>query len=371
MSGWAKAYTLATLAAAAAVVLVVPVRGPAPVLLVAAGVTLAAWFGGARPALFAAWALTVAVVLGASGWPPFWLSGADALGYAAALLGSATLTALAAVAVWRPGRSTVFTGGGLEVIGRLEEAVRARTSELVSANTALQDEAQRRAQAEAVRTGLLRRLTTAQEDERSRIARELHDQLGQYLAALGVGLRLVGEAVPPASPAAARLAQLRELTDAVGREAHRLAVELRPAALDDNGLWAAVRQYVEDWSARAGVPVDYCPTGSDARLPGPVETAVYRLVQETLTNVLKHAAAGRVGVVLGRAADHLHLTVEDDGRGFDPDAAGAPGRLGLLGMGERVAQFGGHLSVESAPGRGTAVVIRIPLTADGGEVRRG
>jgi len=371
VTGWRKAYTLATLAAAAGVVLAGPVRGPAPVLLVAAGVTLAAWFGGARPALFAAWALTTAAVLGASGWPPYGLSGADALGYTAALLGAGTLTALAAAAVRQPRPAAVVTGGGLEVIGQLEEAVRARTSELVGANTALQDEAQRRAQAEAVRTGLLRRLASAQEDERSRIARELHDQLGQYLAALGVGLRLVGEAIPPSSPAAARLAQLREMTEAVGRETHRLAVELRPAALDDNGLWAAVRQYVEDWSARAGVVVDFCPTGSDARLPGPVETAVYRLVQEALTNVLKHAAAGRVGVILGRAADHLHLTIEDDGRGFDPDAAAAAGRLGLLGMGERVAQFGGHLSVESAPGRGTAVVIRIPLAADGAEGHRG
>jgi signal transduction histidine kinase len=360
MTGWQKAYTLATLGAAGLVLAAAPRPGPAPAALVAAGVTLAAWFGGTRAGLFAAWGITAAAALAVEGW---WAAGAaDALARAGALLGAGSLVGLAAGAA-RAGRSGGTAPGATAVV-ELEAAVRGRTGELAEANAALREEARRRAEAEAVRTGLLRRLTTAQEDERSRIARELHDQMGQYLAALGVGLRLVGEAVAPGSPAAARLAQLRELTELAGREAHRLAIELRPAALDDVGLRAAVRQYAEDWACRAGVAVDFYPTGATARLPGPVETALYRLVQEALTNVLKHAAARRVSVVLHQAADQVHLTVEDDGRGFDPDAAPPPGRLGLLGMRERAAQVGGRVSVESSPGQGAVVVVRIPLTGE-------
>lgn len=251
------------------------------------------------------------------------------------------------------------------LLDRLEVAVQERTGELLRANAALSEEIHRREQAEAVRTGLLRRIATAQEDERSRIARELHDQMGQYLAAVGIGLRVVGEAVPTDGLAAGRLAHLRQLTEEVGREMHRLAVELRPAALDDLGLRAAIQNYVEEWARRSGVEIDYHASGSEEPLPRPVEIVVYRVVQEALTNVLKHAQARRVGVVVRRATQHLHLMVEDDGRGFEaaraPSPAGGGGRLGLLGMAERVAQVGGHLEIDSEPGRGAAVVVRIPI----------
>jgi signal transduction histidine kinase len=146
-------------------------------------------------------------------------------------------------------------------------------------------------------------------------------------------------------------------------------VELRPSALDDIGLRAAVQNYLDEWAARAGVEVDYHASGLDAgRLPKDIETTAYRVIQESLTNVLKHAQARRVNVILRSSGSRLHIAVEDDGRGFDADgvmsAPGATGRLGLLGMGERVAQLGGTLVLDSTPGRGAAVVVRIPLLTE-------
>ena len=250
-----------------------------------------------------------------------------------------------------------------------------RTAELAHANGALTAEIARREQAEADRRDLQRRLTTAQEDERRRIARELHDQMGQHLTALGLGLKVVKDATPDPSPARDRLQDLQALTDLIGREVHHLALELRPTALDDLGLQAALANYAEEWSERSGVEVDFHGTGLDGdRLPAPVETALYRVVQEALTNVLKHAAARRVSVVLQRSPGQVSAVVEDDGRGFDAEATArrpTSAGSGLLGMRERVALVGGTLTVESGAGRGTTVIARVPLAVGDREVRDG
>ncbi|MDB5312368.1 MAG: sensor protein [Gemmataceae bacterium] len=255
----------------------------------------------------------------------------------------------------------------------LEGRVRERTAELAHSNGALTDEIARRERAEADRRDLQQRLTTAQEDERRRIARELHDQMGQHLAALGLGLEVIKSETPDPSPTRDRLQQLQALTDLIGREVHDLALELRPTALDDLGLQAALANYAEGWAERSAVEVDFHAAGLDGdRLPVPVETALYRVVQEALTNVLKHASARRVSVVLQRSPGHVSAVVEDDGRGFDPESAPAAGhRLGVLGMRERVALVGGSLAVESAPGRGATVIARVPLPAGDGEDRDG
>jgi len=249
----------------------------------------------------------------------------------------------------------------------LEERVRERTAELGLTNGNLKEAIGHRDRAEADRRDLQQRLDTAQEDERRRIARELHDQMGQHLTALGLGLKMVKDETPAPSPARARLQALLALTDQIGREVHDLALELRPTALDDLGLRVAVANYVEGWGERAGVEVDFHATGLDGdRLPAPVETALYRVVQEALANVFKHAGAKRVNVALLLAPGHVSAVVEDDGRGFDPEAESGPAdghRLGLLGMRERAALVGGSLSVESAPGRGTTVIARVPLPA--------
>jgi PAS domain S-box-containing protein len=226
-----------------------------------------------------------------------------------------------------------------------------------------------RKHAEEVRMALLRRLSTAQEEERHRIARELHDQMGQHLTALMLGLKSL-DVTPERMPLHEHLQQLQDLSDEIGREVHRIALELRPTALDDFGLHAALLNYVAEWSDRSEIEVDFHSSGLDKqRLPPQLETTLYRIVQEALTNVIKHAHAKRVSILLEHRRDHVLAIVEDDGEGFDTeavmDAASAEPRLGLLGMRERVALVGGTLEIETSPGSGTTVFVRIPLLAEG------
>jgi len=193
--------------------------------------------------------------------------------------------------------------------------------------------------------------------------------MGQHLAALMLGLGTLKEHIR--NPVAAAEAQrIHELADRIGQEVHRIALELRPTALDDWGLQTVLTNYAAEWSRRARVPVQSRFVGTERRrLPPAVETALYRTVQEALTNVLKHARAGRVTLIVERRADHVLAIVEDDGRGFDVEAImGAPdagGRLGLLGMQERAALVGGTLEIESSPGGGTSLFVRIPLADEG------
>jgi PAS domain S-box-containing protein len=227
----------------------------------------------------------------------------------------------------------------------------------------------------ADRTELLRRLVTAQEDERRRVARDLHDGLGQELTALILGLKALEQSVPEDAPGRDRLREVERIVNVIGREAHDLAVELRPTALDDLGLPAALTAYVDRWSERTGIAADFEPVGLGGdRLPPEVETTAYRVVQEALNNVAKHAGARRVTVMVSRQGGELVAMVEDDGRGFDPgrDGLGSGGRsLGLLGMRERVGLVGGALVIESGEGEGTVVQARIPLVLTPEEARHG
>jgi two-component system, chemotaxis family, CheB/CheR fusion protein len=249
----------------------------------------------------------------------------------------------------------------------LETRVLERTHELAEANAALQAEISEHKLAEQARQLLLRRLVTAQEEERRRIARELHDQMGQDLTVLMLGLKMLREAAPGDSPIHERVASLQTLATQIGREVRTLALQLRPPALDDLGLAATLANYVEQWSAHVLVAVDFHSIGmEERRLPSSIETALYRLAQEALTNILKHAQATSVSLIVERREDMAHMIVEDDGTGFDVAAARRSAhieqRLGLVGMEERVAILGGTLTIESAPGRGTAVFVRIPIT---------
>jgi PAS domain S-box-containing protein len=227
-----------------------------------------------------------------------------------------------------------------------------------------------RKQAEEARQELLRRLVTAQEEERRRIALELHDQMGQHLTALTLGFKSLSNVCRHLAPAQERIAQLQEMTDQLVRETHSLALELRPPALDDLGLHTAPSNYVEQWSERALIPIDFHSVGMDnRRLLSNIETTLYRIIQESLTNVLKHAGAHRVSLILEQRADHVFAIVEDDGCGFDVEAVlCAPIRergLGLLGMRERVALVGGTFNLEASPGIGTTVFVRIPTPTNG------
>ena len=240
----------------------------------------------------------------------------------------------------------------------LETLVESRTAKLAESNEQLRREMSER---EALR----RKLLQAQEEERRRIARELHDQMGQNLTALNVGLKSLLDR-QSRSGLGSHVQRLQELATQTARDLHRVAVELRPAALDDLGLVKAIRALTETWSTRYGIDVDfeagqYHPAGISSE----IETMLYRIIQEALNNVAKHSGATRVALVLRHTEDDVHAIIEDDGRGFDARVTSQPengsGRLGLLGIQERLGMVGGDFKVESAPERGATLLVRIPL----------
>ena len=248
----------------------------------------------------------------------------------------------------------------------LEARVRERTAELAHANAALRVEIAEREAAGARVRQLLGRLVNAQEEERRRLSRELHDTVGQHLAVLSMGL--MGLRAEPGIPpmVTERLADIEQATHRLGEDVDRLSYELRPLALDHMELVDALSQYADEWSAQCGIAVDVQVHGLPVeRLSAAVEATVYRVVQEAFTNVRKHAAASRVSLIAERRAAQLRVIVEDDGRGFDAAAVSASAdgqrRLGLLGMAERAALVTGSLEVESAPGNGTTIYLSVPL----------
>jgi len=210
---------------------------------------------------------------------------------------------------------------------------------------------------ERVAGDALRRVVEAQELERRRLARELHDQTGQELTSVLLGLKAVEEADSDAERAEALVA-VREQVVQTLHDVRRLAVELRPKALDDFGLVPALERLRDTFSEQTGMRVDL-ESQVRERLPTDVETALYRIVQEALTNIVKHAQASAVSIVLARTSRAIAAVIEDDGQGFTPDASGEG--LGLLGMGERLALLGGKLKIEASPGAGTTIVAEVPL----------
>ena len=209
---------------------------------------------------------------------------------------------------------------------------------------------------ERVARDALGRAVEAQELERRRLARELHDQTGQNLTSVLLGLKAIEEA-EDAEERARALASVRQQVVETLHDIRRLAVELRPKALDDFGLVAAVERLAETVGEQTGMRVEV-EARLDERLPTEVETALYRIVQEALTNVVKHADARAVSVVLARTDGAITAVVEDDGRGFDTGARTEG--LGLAGMRERLALLGGRLKLESSTASGTTLVAEVP-----------
>jgi signal transduction histidine kinase len=212
---------------------------------------------------------------------------------------------------------------------------------------------------ERVSRDAVRRVVEAQELERKRVARELHDETGQALTSILLGLKSI-ERHLATNEGRAALTALRDQVAATLQDVRRLARELRPAALDDFGLVPALERLAGTVGEQAGVRVDLEARLDTERLPPEVETTVYRIVQEALTNVVKHADADHVSVVVRRDERGVVALVEDDGRGFDP-GRNATGGLGLVGMRERVALVGGRMTVEAVPGSGTTLVVEVPL----------
>jgi signal transduction histidine kinase len=205
----------------------------------------------------------------------------------------------------------------------------------------------------------LRRVVEAQELERRRLARELHDETGQALTSILLGLKALEERTGDEASRAATQ-ELRELVVSTLQDVRRLAVELRPTALDDFGLVAALERLTASFAEQTGISVDFETALADERLPEEVETALYRIVQESLTNVVKHARARRVSILLARKEGSVKAVVEDDGRGFDPAEQAGDG-FGLVGMSERLALLGGRLEVESDADAGTTIAAEVPV----------
>jgi signal transduction histidine kinase len=213
--------------------------------------------------------------------------------------------------------------------------------------------------ADRVARDALRRVVEGQELERRRLARELHDETGQALTSILLGLKHVEEAESDEEARKAAAGLREEIVETL-QNVRRLAVELRPSALDDFGLAPALERLAEAFHEQSGIEVDIQANLDAVRLPGEVETALYRIVQEALTNVAKHAEATRVSVVVTRRGNAVTAVIEDDGQGFGAGGGSGDG-LGLVGMKERVGLLGGRLAIESTEGAGTTVVAEVPV----------
>jgi signal transduction histidine kinase len=229
-----------------------------------------------------------------------------------------------------------------------------RLAETLSARVAVAVDLSQRVARDA-----LRNVVSAQELERERLARELHDETGQALTSILLGLKELEDAGSPADVSSAS-ARLRELVVTTLQDVRRLAVELRPKALDDFGLVPALERLVETFQEQTGIEVIMEPQLGQERLPSEIETALYRIIQEALTNVVKHAQASRVSIVLSRRGSSVSAVFEDDGRGFAVDETREDG-LGLLGMKERLSLLDGRLQIESSSNGGTTLVAEVPV----------
>jgi len=214
------------------------------------------------------------------------------------------------------------------------------------------------------------KLETAKEDERRFLSHELHDELGQMLTALKLRLQVAARAESPRADKESPLAQPLAIVDDLIARVRRISLDLRPPLLDEVGLVCALRAYLQSQAAMSGLAIELHaaepPDETAVRLPADHEIACFRVVQEAITNVLRHAAARRVDVHVARSADRVSLSIRDDGRGFDPatlDAAAMRGHLGVPGMRERILARGGQFKLVSTPGLGTTVEVDLDVPA--------
>lgn len=207
---------------------------------------------------------------------------------------------------------------------------------------------------------LAHKLVKIQENERYHIARELHDEAGQALSSLKISFRLLEQELDCPQSVRQKLVEMKGTTDSVLEELHRLAMDLRPATLDHLGLVAALEQHINNLNVEK-LSLQFKAVGFErVRLIQDVETSLYRIVQEALTNVIRHARARTVGILLERVHDRVRLFVEDDGVGFSLDTIEQKDRLGLVGIRERAEMLGGRLTIESGPGKGTSIIVEVP-----------
>jgi signal transduction histidine kinase len=235
-----------------------------------------------------------------------------------------------------------------------------RTRELAESNETLRREMVERTQSEETRLRLLRQLVRAQEDERRRMSRELHDELGQKVTALGLKLSALRNRDELSADARVQVMALEQVVRDLDADVEFVVWKLRPTGLDDLGLAEALSDYVSSWSRHFEI-AGHFEASLKQRLPAEIETVLYRIAQEALNNVAKHARASAVEVLLERDADKVLLRVQDNGAGFDMTAALGAKSLGLLSMRERAALVSGTVVIESRPELGTVVRVDIPL----------
>lgn len=249
----------------------------------------------------------------------------------------------------------------------LEAKVLERTKKLADSNAKLADEMHRRLAVERERIELLRKVVSVQEDERRRIARDMHDHFGQQLTAMRLNLDAVQKMSGVPEAVRSRLVNVQDIADSLDTDVNFLAWELRPTALDDLGPKAAIDHYTRRWSEQFQITAEFHGHSfDDGILPDDVATHLYRIVQEALNNTAKHARATRVSVVLEKRQNKAVLIVEDNGSGFE--AASPPRRgLGLKGIHERVAMVGGSIEIESRLGKGTTIYVTMPLATEAKE----
>ena len=210
---------------------------------------------------------------------------------------------------------------------------------------------------------------TAREQEKSRFARELHDELAQALSALKMDVTWIKEQIPAGDGALSKkLFDVESLLDGTVAATRRISADLRPLMLDDLGLVPAVEWLAQKFTERSGIPCELAIGTPDLELQDPHASAVFRILQESLTNAARHAQASHVHVSIDVSGGAVELKVRDDGRGFSPEAPRRPGSFGLLGLRERAHLLGGEVSIVSEPGRGTTVEARIPLDTQGVEL---
>jgi signal transduction histidine kinase len=223
-------------------------------------------------------------------------------------------------------------------------------------------------QRETLKGELYKRIVAAQESERQRIARELHDETGQALTAIGMGLRSLegGLRTPGSGGTKKNLRELESLTAHSLDELQRLIGDLRPSHLDDLGLSSALRWYAGNVQERTKLDVQVETRGNEPAIPSPVKTALFRIIQEALTNVIKHAHANQVRIFLAYSPKEIQARITDDGQGFNTDTVESAGRIswGLKGMEERASLLGGKLKVHSKPGEGTTVEVSVPYSQE-------
>lgn len=251
-------------------------------------------------------------------------------------------------------------------IGVLTKAFNQMISSLSESDREREELLQQLKEKEEMRLQLLEKLITAQEEERKRISRELHDETSQSLTSLMVNLKVL-ESEASFCNVGDRLREMRQVVSETLDEVHHLARDLRPSVLDDLGLVPALERYVREYGQTYGIEVDFHNMGFDGeRVSAPAEVALYRIIQEALTNVAKYAKAQTVSVLLDWRDHWVSAIVEDDGQGFEPDSViTSPSHgLGLFGMQERATLLGGSFSIESRPGYGTTIYIKVPAKSD-------